>query len=166
MGKTYVRIDDRLIHGQIVTAWCITLGIQEIIAIDDALASNSIMQSIMTMGVPGQYHPKIVTVAQAKDLISTQTDKTRLIITRFCKNLAEIREEMKGAEHINIGNCSKQPNSKYDIRGMGISQVLSFTQEDVDALNAVETDGGKVICQALPTDKVKTWTDLKKQFQR
>lgn len=164
MGKTYVRIDDRLIHGQIVTAWCITLGIQEIIAIDDALASNSVMKSIMTMGVPGQYNPKIVTAAQAKEIISSPTDKTRLIITRFCKNLADIRDEIKGVEHINIGNCSKQPESKFNIRGMGISQVLSFTKEDADALNAIEADGGKIICQALPTDKLRTWSDLKKQF--
>ena len=33
----YLRIDDRLIHGQIVTAWCGHLKINEIIAIDDAL---------------------------------------------------------------------------------------------------------------------------------
>jgi mannose/fructose/N-acetylgalactosamine-specific phosphotransferase system component IIB len=164
MSKTYVRIDDRLIHGQIVTAWCITLGIQEIIAIDDALASNVVMQSIMTMGVPEQYHPKIVTAAKAKELLSIQTDRTRLVITRFCKNMAQIREEIKGAEHINIGNCSKQPDSKYNIRGIGISHVFSFTQEDVDALDALEADGGKVICQALPSDKLKTWSDLKKQF--
>ena len=65
---------------------------------------------------------------------------------------------------MNIGNCSKQASSKYNIRGMGISQVLSFTQEDVDALNAVEADGGKVICQALPTDKLKSWSDVKGQF--
>lgn len=164
MSKTYVRIDDRLIHGQIVTAWCVTLGIQEIIAIDDALASNAVMQSIMTMGVPGQYNPKIVTAAQAKEILSKETNKTRLVITRFCKNLAEIREEIKECQHINIGNCSKQENSKYNIRGMGISQVLSFTQEDVDALDAVEADGGKIICQALPTDKLRTWSDIKKHF--
>ena len=42
MGQNYFRIDDRLIHGQIVTAWCSHLNIQEIIAIDDTLAGNSI----------------------------------------------------------------------------------------------------------------------------
>jgi mannose/fructose/N-acetylgalactosamine-specific phosphotransferase system component IIB len=164
VGKTYFRIDDRLIHGQIVTAWCITLGIQEIIAIDDSLAANPVMQSIMTMGVPGQYNPKIVTAANAKEILSAQTNKTRLVITRFCKNLSAIREAIKGAEHINIGNCSKQLDSKYNIRGMGISQVLSFTQADADTLDAIEADGGKIICQALPSDKLRTWSDLKKQF--
>lgn len=164
MGKTYVRIDDRLIHGQIVTAWCVTLGVKEIVAIDDALASNPMMQSIMTMGVPAGYHPKIVTIAQAKEIMKTPCEGTRLVITRFCRNLSEIREEVKEAEHINIGNCSKQPDAKYGVRGIGISQVLSFTQADYDALEAVAADGGKVICQALPQDKERSWSDLKKQF--
>ena len=35
MGKVYVRVDDRLIHGQTIVAWCPTLGIEEIIAIDE-----------------------------------------------------------------------------------------------------------------------------------
>ena len=52
MGNVYVRVDDRLIHGQTIVAWCPTLGIQEIIAIDDASASNPMLKSIMTMGVP------------------------------------------------------------------------------------------------------------------
>lgn len=164
MGKTYIRVDDRLIHGQIVTAWCITLGIQEIIAIDDSLASNPVMQSVMTLGVPSQYSPKIVTAAKAKEILSVETNKTRLVITRFCRNLLEIRKEIQNVEHINIGNCSKQADSKYNIRGMGISQVLSFTQEDVDSLNTLEADGIYILCKALPTDKLRTWDDLKKKF--
>lgn len=164
MGKTYVRIDDRLIHGQIVTAWCVTLNVNEIIAIDDTLASNPTMQAIMTMGVPGQYHPKIVTTAQAKELLKTPCDGARLILTRFCRNLALIREEIKGVEHINIGNCSKQADAQYGVRGIGVSQVLSFSQADYDALEAVEQDGATVICQALPQDKERTWADLKAHF--
>ena len=44
MGKVYVRVDDRLIHGQTVLAWCPTLSIQEIIAIDNDSASNPMLR--------------------------------------------------------------------------------------------------------------------------
>jgi len=164
MGKVYVRIDDRLIHGQIVTAWCITLGIQEIIAIDDKLAGNPMMQSIMTMGVPPQYSPKIVTVAQAKEILKTPTTKTRLVVTRFCKNLSDIRNEISGCEHVNLGNCSKQPDSLYDVRGFGVGKVISLTQADMDILNALDADGVEIINQLVPTEKKTTWSDLKSSF--
>ena len=35
MGKTYVRVDDRLIHGQTIVAWAPTLGLEEIIGVDE-----------------------------------------------------------------------------------------------------------------------------------
>ena len=65
MGKVYVRVDDRLIHGQTIVAWCPTLGIQEIIAVDDASAQNPMLKSILTMGVPKNYVTNIVTTAEA-----------------------------------------------------------------------------------------------------
>lgn len=164
LGKLYVRIDDRLIHGQIVTAWCVTLGIKEIIAVDDKLAGNAMMQSIMTMGVPSQYSPKIVTAAKAKEILQKPTEKPRLVITRFCRNLMDLRDEIKGCEHINLGNCSKQADSKYDVRGFGVGQVLSLTEADMDTLNAIEKDGGRIICQLVPTEKMKTWAELKNAF--
>ena len=67
MGKLYVRVDDRLIHGQTIVAWCPTLGIQEIIAVDDVSAANPMLKSILTMGVPKNYKTGIVTT-QGADL--------------------------------------------------------------------------------------------------
>ena len=55
MGKIVVRVDDRLIHGQTIVAWCPTLAIQEIIAIDDESAKNPMLKSIMTISVPPLY---------------------------------------------------------------------------------------------------------------
>ncbi len=69
MGKTYVRVDDRLIHGQTIMAWCPTLSIKEIIAIDDESAKNPMLKSIMTMGVPSAYKTHIVTTAEAKEML-------------------------------------------------------------------------------------------------
>ena len=69
MAKTYVRVDDRLIHGQTIVAWCPTLEVQEIIAVDDASASNAMLKNIMTMGVPSTYKTHIVTTDEAKKLL-------------------------------------------------------------------------------------------------
>lgn len=55
MADLYVRIDDRLIHGQTIVAWCPTLQIKEIVAVDDVSAKNPMLKTIMTMGVPGTY---------------------------------------------------------------------------------------------------------------
>ena len=94
MGKLYVRVDDRLIHGQTIVAWCPTLGIQEIIAVDDVSAANPMLKSILTMGVPKNYKTGIVTTQEAKELLAAGSDKTRLLIVKFPQKLEELRQEI------------------------------------------------------------------------
>ena len=159
MGQVFVRIDDRLIHGQIVTAWCNTLNVGEIIAIDDNLAQNPMLQSIVIMGVPKQYHPSIVTTEKAKELLQTETQKNRLVITRFAKNIAELKEFYPTFEHINLGNCSKQDKTAYTLPS-GAGRNLSLTEDDMQVLNEAATLGRKIICQLLPTDKMRTWAQM------
>ena len=48
MADLYVRVDDRLIHGQTIVAWCPLLGIKEIIAVD----AVEIMFRIIFSAVP------------------------------------------------------------------------------------------------------------------
>ncbi len=163
MAKVFIRIDDRLIHGQIVTAWCATLSIKEIIAIDNELASNPMLQSIMTMGVPSQYNTKIVTSAKAIELLKNPSNNNRLIITRLCRNLSSLREVIKNAHHINIGNCSAQENAVCKLPS-GAGRYLYLTKEDIKALDDEQADGIEVFTQLLPTDKAKSWDTLKKSI--
>lgn len=162
MGKVYVRVDDRLIHGQIVTAWCQTLGIQQIIAIDDDLASNPMLQSIMTMGVPQQYSPKIVTTAQAAELLAEGSDKTRLVIVRFARVLDKLADKLQGCESVNIGNSSKLDDSVYKFsRGGAFYAYLS--QADWDTLSHLAEAGTTVFSQNLPTEKSVDWGTICKE---
>lgn len=160
MGALYVRVDDRLIHGQIVTAWSGALAIGEIIAIDEELAKNPMLQSIATMGVPVQLKPRIVTVAQAKEILKEPSEKNRLLITKICCVLSWLREEIKEAKHINLGNCSKLDDSIYKMAS-GQGRFVYLGESDKQTLDLFESDGVPVICQLLPSDKVRTWENMK-----
>lgn len=164
MGKLYVRVDDRLIHGQIVTSWCHTLGIRQIIAVDDELAQNPMLQSIMTMGVPAQYNTQILTVENARVLLQQDTDKNRLLIVRFCNMLAPLRELIKNADHINLGNSSKQPDTVYQF-ARGAGWYIYLSQADADLLRVLaEEDGATIISQQLPQEKKLEWPAMKKEI--
>ena len=134
MGQNYFRIDDRLIHGQIVTAWCSHLNIQEIIAIDDTLAGNSMLQSIMLMGVPKQYKSCVVTMAQAKELFAQPSDCNRLFVTRFPQDLTHFREELKRCEIVIIGNAAKRHGAKFNLTKGGGKKSMNTLQVILIAL--------------------------------
>lgn len=161
MCKLHIRIDDRLIHGQIVTSWVKSLGIERIIAIDETMATKPVMKSIMTMGVPSNIKASIVTTEEARTLLKDNTKNT-LVIVRFARNLMPLIEELSSAEHVNIGNCSKQEQEAFNYRGgVGVGQLISLTQDDVDTLNAYAGKNVPVILQQVPTDKRVNWSDIK-----
>lgn len=159
MAKLFIRVDDRLIHGQIVTAWASNLGIKRIIAVDDSLASNQALKTIMMMGIPKDLNGQIVTSEEAKALLTDGKEDTTLLITRQCRNLANLLNEIKGATHLNLGNCSKQDKTVVTIPS-GAGCTLSLTQEDMDTLNKLHDMGVEIFSQRVPTEKYHGWDEM------
>lgn len=161
MASNFFRIDDRLIHGQIVTAWCGFWKIGEIVAIDDKLASNPTLQKIMLMGIPATYKAHVVTVAEAKELFREESAKNRLFVTRFPMDLQNFREELKMCETVVIGNAAKRPDTKYNLTKGGGS-VFFASDEDVALFDEVEKDGVNLIYQTVPKSPAKAWSEMRK----
>ena len=161
MASNFFRIDDRLIHGQIVTAWCGFWKIGEIVAIDDKLASNPTLQKIMLMGIPAAYKAHVVTAVEAKELFREESAKNRLFVTRFPADLQNFREELKQCETVVIGNAAKRPDTKYNLTKGGGS-VFFASDEDVALFDDIEKDGVKLIYQTVPKLPAKTWSEMRK----
>ena len=164
MGKDYVRIDDRLIHGQIVTAWCKTLNIKEIIAIDDKLAANPTLQSIMMMGIPAQYKHHVVTAAEARAIFAESSDGNRLFVTRMPMDLVQFKNELPKCEMVFIGNAAKRPDTKYNLTKGG-GGVLFFSPEDVKLIDELVSSGINIVAQTVPNTAARSWPELKKAIK-
>lgn len=161
MSELYVRVDDRLIHGQIVTAWVKALNIERLIAVDDQIAQNPMMKMLVTVGVPSHLESLVVSKEQLLTVLATPSEKNTLVIFRFARELADVFSVLQTANNINIGNCSKQADAVFTLKGVGVGQMLSFTKLDVEALDKYNDNGVKVIIQQLPNDKAVLWENLK-----
>ena len=60
------RIDDRLIHGQVVLGWARSLGIQDIVLVDDDVAASPWEQDLYRMAVPPEVRVEFMRVAEAR----------------------------------------------------------------------------------------------------
>lgn len=159
MGKTYVRVDDRLIHGQTIVAWCPTWGIQEIIAIDDESAKNPMLKSIMTMGVPKNYKTNIVTAEEARELLRGESAKNRLVIVKQPCKLKEIEEVITGCEQLVLGNIAKRKDTIYKVSGA--TGIFYLSAEDVEYLDSLAAKNMDIVFQQLPNSTKTTWTAFK-----
>lgn len=155
MGKIEVRIDDRLIHGQTIVAWCPHLGIEEIIAVDDISASNPMLKSIMTMGVPKLYTTNIVTVKEARELLGQKSDKKRMVIVKSPAVLMELGDVVAQAGTIVLGNLAKKEDSVHHI-GSG-TEIYFLSRQDVVDLQSFVDAGMEVKFQQLPAGTATSW---------
>jgi len=62
MNCVLVRVDNRLVHGQIIEAWVPHLKIAQIIVVDDEVASDFFRETVIKMAVPSEMVVKIKSV--------------------------------------------------------------------------------------------------------
>ena len=164
MGKTYVRIDDRLIHGQTILAWCPTLGISEIIAVDDISAKNPMLKTILTMGVPSKYKTNIVTREEAKSLLSKDQSVNRLLIVKSPSVLADLEEVLGGVERIILGNLAKRDDTIHKVSGA--TGIFYLSNDDVDLLDRLNRKGFSISFHQLPSTQETSWTSFMKSIKK
>ncbi len=162
MAKTYVRVDDRLIHGQTIIAWCPTLSIKEIIAIDDESAKNPMLKSIMTMGVPPMYKTHIVTTEEAKQILAQEGSGNRLVIVKFPSKLTDIEEEIVNAEMIVLGNLAKRSDTIHKVSGA--TGIFYLSDNDVAIIDGLVSRGMEFCFQQLPSTAKTSWESFKKSI--
>lgn len=164
MGKIYIRVDDRLIHGQIAVAWAQSLSISEIIAIDDQTASNAMLKQIMLMGVSKTYNPKVITFKESETALKENINGNRLIIVRKCEHLEFVINTIDHIDMVYLGNIQKTPESKYNLSS-GAGGVLFFSEKDIKIVSSLHENGVPILLQMVPSSGSRTWEQAQKSFK-
>ena len=61
----YARVDDRLVHGQVMTAWVLHTKASKVIIVDDKAAKDSFMKMIMKSAMPSSLELEVLSVSSA-----------------------------------------------------------------------------------------------------
>lgn len=112
MTVVLYRVDERLIHGQVVVGWGAHLDPDRIVVVDDALAASAWEQELYAVGVPGGMGADFVSVAAAAErLPEWQTSAERVILlTRDIASMGRLAAagRLNGAQ-VNIGGVHHAP---------------------------------------------------------
>src|SRR5215210_822824 len=92
MAIVLCRIDDRLIHGQVVIGWGRALGIDLIILVDDQVAASDWEQQLYRMAVAPEIEVRFVTVAEASGQMADwqSNGKRGLVLTGDLETMAAL----------------------------------------------------------------------------
>lgn len=119
MGVVLYRVDERLIHGQVVIAWGVRLRPDRLVVVDDDLAESEWEQDLYAMGVPAEMEAEFVAVDAAVDrLPAWQAGEERVVLlTRDIASMNRMAGSglLKGHE-VNIGGIHHAPGRSRVLR--------------------------------------------------
>ena len=147
MSIVLYRVDERLIHGQVVVGWGSELRPDEIVVVDDDLATSEWEQELYAMGLPSNLTTSFETVADARTHLDDwrHNKKRVLVLTRDIATMHRLAQAgaLRG-EDVNIGGIHYAP---------GRAAVLPYvylSEAEMSALKALESEGVRLSARDLP----------------
>jgi PTS system mannose-specific IIB component len=156
---TLVRVDDRVIHGQTITAWMSAVATDGILIVDDELANNEMMKSVYKNTVPADMKLLVFSVEKALQKLKEAqvSNKKYYVIFRSVFSLNQLIQ--KGGQFdidINVGPSSNRPNTTM------VVPTISLTKEELDCYRQLGEGGIKFYFQVVPSLKKVWWSDIVK----
>ncbi|HIX66951.1 MAG TPA: PTS sugar transporter subunit IIB [Candidatus Anaerostipes excrementavium] len=155
-GIVLVRIDDRLIHGQVMTSWLNYTGANKIMIIDDGVAADPFMKSVLKTCVPANVRLATFTIEKAAVRLKKgfAGDKC-IVLVKYPETLYQLMKKGIVFDQINIG-------------GMGVSGTrtkffrnISASEEEKQMLKELVDAGSHISVRIIAEDSE---TDISKML--
>lgn len=149
-----LRLDERLIHGQVAIKWSRHLNVDRIVVISDAAAGNPVIQKSLIMAAPATAKTAIKGVDDAITLLMDPNAAKHniLIIVSTPNDLLRVVENVHGIESVNIGNYGRVANKiGAEPRKTYRSNLYAYDSE-VEVFKKVMDKGIKCYYQTTPED--------------
>ncbi|MDW7709210.1 MAG: PTS sugar transporter subunit IIB [Deferrisomatales bacterium] len=142
------RVDNRLVHGQILASWVPRLGIDTILVVDRELVADAFQKALLEgLGGPG-LSIRLVTPEGASGLLTGELRGSRiLLLFAGIHQAVEALEAGVSFSLLNLGNV----HPRRDSRGLTASVYLSGGDEE--ELCLLLSRGVDVEARALPADR-------------
>lgn len=158
--KMMVRVDDRLIHGQVLTQWVSAINAQKIVVIDDEISKDKMRKNILKFAAPDDMKISILSAERAVEVWNKNKFGNFNVFVLFrdvnmikkCKDLGLVFPD------ISLGQMSIIDDRKQIYRQLGLNEAEAQTLLDL------EKDGLNIYFQMIPTDKKESLEMVKKVF--
>lgn len=161
MKKTSIiwRIDDRLIHGQVIIGWCGQLPIDSLYVCDDDIAANDWEKNLLIMAAPSHIKADVFSVLEiSKQYENWNSSKNlSMVLLKSPEILNNLIENHIKISKVNMGGMHFQKGRKEYL------PYLFLSEREINILTMLMDYGIVFECQDLPTSPIY---DLRKIIKR
>lgn len=146
MALELYRIDDRLIHGQVVVGWGQPLDLSFIVLVDDDVACSEWEQELYRMGVPPEMDVYFESVESAAERLPSYVSDERkgLLLTGDIETMMRLVQRAGTIRAVNLGGIHHRSGRVQRLR------YLFLSLEEESALKSLAGQGIAVTAQDVP----------------
>ncbi len=146
MSILNVRIDARLIHGQVANLWTSYLNATRIMVIDDRASQSDMDKAGLRLACPAGVKLSVLPVEKAAaNILDGKYDNQRvLIVMRDPQTALRLVEAGVMFDELNAGNMPKLPTTR------AVQKTVHVTDEDVVAFKQIHDKGIALTAQLVP----------------
>lgn len=147
MTLALYRIDDRLIHGQVVVGWGQPLNVSFIVLVDDEVRSSDWEQDLYRMGVPPTIEVRFASVDEAaRELSAWEADpRVGILLVGDIDTAVALAERTPQVRRFNVGGVHHRTGRTERLR------FVYLTDDEAKKLRALAARGVDVTAQDVPT---------------
>lgn len=156
MKIVLVRVDDRLIHGQVAVGWTRTIGASHIVVANDDVAKDNTQKMLLKMATPVGVKSTILSVDEAAALLAAEkfgNDKV-LVLVRDPKSLLRLIEGGVKFDKVNIGNVRMMDGRQR------ITKEVAATSEEVEDWKQLDQAGIKLEALWIPGGSATNFNEV------
>ncbi len=151
------RIDNRLIHGQVATQWCTSIGANLILVANDDVATNSLRQGLMDMAAPAGVATRYWSIEKTIANIHRASDAQKIFIV--CDSPTDVLKLVEGGvpiKKVNIGNMHMAEGKRQ------VATTVAVDDKDVAAFTKLKELGVELEIRKVPSEGSE---DISKLFK-
>lgn len=156
-----IRIDDRLVHGQVVYSWKASLGYQAIVVADDAAAKDEIRKKVIKMATPRDTKSIILSVEDTCKFLQNPklNDVKIFVVVGSPKAAYEIAQCVGGKPPVNLGGMMAGEGRRE------FAKAVYLNDEDVSYLDKLVEGGISIETRQTPSERIQSFDSLRNSYK-
>ena len=155
-----LRIDDRLLHGQVAYSWRSALSYDAIVIVSDEAANDELRKTTIKLCCPDGVKLATRTIEKAKDLLKNPklSNMKVFVICPNPKTAYSILSLIDERPTINVGGMQSSDGKKL------FSKAVYVSEEDIEYLDKLSEDGYDIEIQEVPSTSKHDYNSLRNNF--
>lgn len=160
MPVVHMRIDNRLIHGQVANSWCSAINTNRIIVTNDKVSRDPIQKMLLPQAARGI--PTLV-LSIEETLKYAESDEGKkeniFLIAKLPDDALKLLEGGLKPQEVNVGNQAPTPGTKFKM----VTHSIAVTSEDAEIYRQIAAQGYRLTSKMMPTDRASDFLDALKK---